>query len=124
MHWQGIDVALGQTFHWSMGSTYVQNPPYFEGMTKAPAPVTDVKDARVLGLFLDSITTDHISPAGSIKAASPAGRYLLEHQVRPQDFNQYGTRRGNHEVMMRGTFANIRLKNQMVPGVEGGVTRH
>ena len=124
VHWQNIDVALGQTYHWSMGSTYVQNPPYFEGMTRAPAPVTDVKEARVLGLFLDSITTDHISPAGSIKAASPAGRYLLEHQVRPQDFNQYGTRRGNHEVMMRGTFANIRLKNQMVPGVEGGVTRH
>ncbi len=119
VHWQGIDVALGQTFHWSMGSTYVQNPPYFEGMTKAPAPVADVKEARVLGLFLDSITTDHISPAGSIKAASPAGRYLLEHQVRPQDFNQYGTRRGNHEVMMRGTFANIRLKNQMVPGDRG-----
>ena len=124
VHWQNIDVALGQTYHWSMGSTYVQNPPYFEGMTKAPAPVQDIAEARVLGLFLDSITTDHISPAGSIKAASPAGRYLLEHQVRPQDFNQYGTRRGNHEVMMRGTFANIRLKNQMVPGVEGGVTRH
>ncbi|MBH0619518.1 aconitate hydratase, partial [Salmonella enterica] len=124
VHWQNVDVALGQTYHWSMGSTYVQNPPYFEGMTKAPAPVADIKEARVLGLFLDSITTDHISPAGSIKAASPAGRYLLEHQVRPQDFNQYGTRRGNHEVMMRGTFANIRLKNQMVPGVEGGVTRH
>ena len=124
VNWQNIDVVLGQTYRWTMGSTYVQNPPYFEGMTREPAPVTDIENARVLGLFLDSITTDHISPAGSIKAASPAGRYLLDHQVRPQDFNQYGTRRGNHEVMMRGTFANIRLKNQMVPGVEGGVTRH
>ncbi len=124
VHWQTIEVALGETFRWSPGSTYVQNPPYFEGMTKEPAPVTDIENARILGLFLDSITTDHISPAGSIKASSPAGRYLLDHQVRPQDFNQYGTRRGNHEVMMRGTFANIRLKNQMVPGVEGGVTHH
>ncbi|HEX4767599.1 MAG TPA: aconitate hydratase AcnA [Lichenihabitans sp.] len=124
VHWQTIDVAIGKTFRWNMASTYVQNPPYFEGMTKEPAPVADIEKARILGLFLDSITTDHISPAGSIKASSPAGRYLLDHQVRPQDFNQYGTRRGNHEVMMRGTFANIRLKNQMVPGVEGGVTHH
>ncbi len=123
-NWRGIEVDGGKTFHWSMASTYVQNPPYFEGITKHPVPVTNVENARVLGLFLDSITTDHISPAGSIKAASPAGRYLMDHQVRPQDFNQYGTRRGNHEVMMRGTFANIRLKNQMLPGTEGGVTRH
>ncbi len=123
-NWRGIEVEGGKTFHWSMASTYVQNPPYFEGMTKRPAAVTNVVEARVLALLLDSITTDHISPAGSIKAASPAGRYLMEHQVRPQDFNQYGTRRGNHEVMMRGTFANIRLKNQMLPGTEGGVTRH
>ena len=123
-HWRGIEVPTSQTYHWSMASTYVRNPPYFEGLTKTPPAIADVKDARVLGLFLDSITTDHISPAGSIKAAAPAGRYLMDHQVRPQDFNQYGTRRGNHEVMMRGTFANIRIKNQMVPGVEGGVTRH
>ena len=102
----------------------MQNPPYFEGMHREPEPVTDIVGARVLGLFLDSITTDHISPAGSIRANSPAGAYLIEHQVRPADFNQYGTRRGNHEVMMRGTFANIRIKNQMVPGVEGGVTVH
>ncbi len=122
--WQAVEVARSQTYHWSMASTYVRNPPYFEGLTKTPAAVADVKDARVLALLLDSITTDHISPAGSIKAASPAGRYLMEHQVRPQDFNQYGTRRGNHEVMMRGTLANIRIKNQMVPGVEGGITRH
>ena len=123
-NWQGISVDTSKTFQWQMGSTYVQNPPYFEGMTKEPVPVQDVANARILGLFLDSITTDHISPAGSIKAASPAGRYLMEHQVRPQDFNQYGTRRGNHDVMMRGTFANIRLKNLMLPGTEGGVTRH
>jgi aconitate hydratase len=93
-------------------------------MPRTPAPLTDIIDARVLGLFLDSITTDHISPAGSIKAASPAGKYLIDHKVKPADFNQYGTRRGNHEVMMRGTFANIRIKNQMLPGVEGGVTVH
>jgi aconitate hydratase len=104
-----------------MGSTYVQNPPYFEGMTKVPAPVTDIVDARILGLFQDSITTDHISPAGNIRANSPAGAYLQEHQVRVQDFNQYGTRRGNHEVMMRGTFANIRIKNQMVRDASGTV---
>ena len=102
----------------------MQNPPYFEGMDKQQQPIDDIVDARVLGLFLDSITTDHISPAGSIKEESPAGEYLRDHQVRPKDFNQYGTRRGNHQVMMRGTFANIRIKNQMVPGVEGGVTIH
>ncbi|MGE3148700.1 MAG: aconitate hydratase AcnA [Pseudorhodoplanes sp.] len=123
-NWRKIAVKGGLTFKWSPSSTYVQNPPYFEGMQKRPTPVEDIIDARVLGLFLDSITTDHISPAGSIKQASPAGEYLRDHQVRPQDFNQYGTRRGNHEVMMRGTFANIRIKNQMVPGVEGGVTIH
>ena len=123
-NWQQVQVAGGSTYNWSIGSTYVQNPPYFEGLTKEPVPLTDIHDARILGLFLDSITTDHISPAGSIRASSPAGSYLLQHQVRPADFNQYGTRRGNHEVMMRGTFANIRIKNQMVPGVEGGVTTH
>ncbi|MEZ5999973.1 aconitate hydratase AcnA [Hyphomonas sp.] len=123
-HWQGIEVSGGQTYSWPPGSTYVQNPPYFEGMSLDVDDPTDVKDARVLAVFGDSITTDHISPAGSIKASSPAGVYLQEHQVSPLDFNSYGSRRGNHEVMMRGTFANIRIKNQMVPGVEGGVTIH
>ncbi len=120
--WQGIKVTGGQTYAWSSGSTYVQNPPYFTGMTMTPAPVEDIVNARILGLFGDSITTDHISPAGSIKRNGPAGTYLMEHQVRPADFNSYGSRRGNHEVMMRGTFANIRIRNHMVPGVEGGVT--
>ncbi|MHB2165525.1 aconitate hydratase AcnA [Alsobacter sp. R-9] len=122
--WRKIKVEGGLTYGWNNKSTYVQNPPYFTGMSKTPKPVTDIVGARVLGLFLDSITTDHISPAGSIKAASPAGKYLMANKVDPADFNQYGTRRGNHEVMMRGTFANIRIKNQIVPGVEGGVTIH
>ncbi|HEY6257769.1 MAG TPA: aconitate hydratase AcnA [Xanthobacteraceae bacterium] len=122
--WRKITVKGALTYGWDSKSTYVQNPPYFVGMGRSPAPVTDIVDARVLGLFLDSITTDHISPAGSIKADSPAGKYLMAHKVKPIDFNQYGTRRGNHEVMLRGTFANIRLKNQMVPGVEGGMTVH
>jgi aconitate hydratase len=122
--WSKIGVKGGLTYAWDRKSTYVQNPPYFERMPRAPQPLTDVIDARILGLFLDSITTDHISPAGSIKVDSPAGKYLLDHKVKPTDFNQYGTRRGNHEVMMRGTFANIRIKNQMVPGVEGGFTVH
>src|SRR6266567_3474707 len=112
------------TYAWDAKSTYVQNPPYFAGMSKMPHPPGDIVDGRILGLFLDSITTDHISPAGSIKPSSPAGEYLIARKVKPIDFNQYGTRRGNHEVMMRGTFANIRIKNQMVPGVEGGVTIH
>ena len=123
-NWQKIAVPLGETYAWDDRSTYVQNPPYFEGMEMTPEPVTDILDARVMGLFLDSITTDHISPAGSIKEASPAGVYLRDHQVRPADFNQYGTRRGNHQVMMRGTFANIRIKNQMLGGKEGGLTKH
>jgi aconitate hydratase len=123
-HWRKISLKGGMTYEWNRKSTYVQNPPYFAGMSRSPAPITDIVDARILGLFLDSITTDHISPAGSIKVDSPAGKYLLAHKVKPVDFNQYGTRRGNHEVMMRGTFANIRIKNQMVPGVEGGVTIH
>jgi aconitate hydratase len=123
-NWRKIAVKGGLTYAWDDRSTYVQNPPYFEGMEKRQRPIEDIVDARVLGLFLDSITTDHISPAGSIKESSPAGEYLRDHQVRPKDFNQYGTRRGNHQVMMRGTFANIRIKNQMVPGVEGGVTIH
>ncbi|AWN47917.1 aconitate hydratase AcnA [Methylobacterium terrae] len=126
-NWKNVEVTQAETFAWNGGSTYVQNPPYFVGMEKTPKPVEDVVNARILGLFLDSITTDHISPAGNIRAASPAGHYLQEHQVRVQDFNQYGTRRGNHEVMMRGTFANIRIKNQMVRDeagnvVEGGYT--
>jgi aconitate hydratase len=123
-NWRKIAVKGGLTYAWDDRSTYVQNPPYFEGMDKRQKPLEDVVDARVLALLLDSITTDHISPAGSIKQESPAGEYLRDHQVRPKDFNQYGTRRGNHQVMMRGTFANIRLKNQMVPGVEGGFTIH
>ncbi len=128
-NWKKVKVPSGPSYSWDFGSTYVRNPPYFEGMTMTPDPVEDIVNARILGLFLDSITTDHISPAGSIKAASPAGTYLTEHQVRPIDFNQYGTRRGNHEVMMRGTFANIRIKNQVVKDssgnvVEGGLTLH
>ena len=122
--WRKIKVTGGLTYDWDQNSTYVQNPPYFTGMHREPEPVSDIIDARVLGLFLDSITTDHISPAGSIKPDSPAGHYLLAHGVSRADFNSYGARRGNHEVMMRGTFANIRIKNQMVPGVEGGVTIH
>ncbi len=123
-HWQAIKVSGGQTYDWPMASTYVQNPPYFEGMTMEVDAPEDVSKARILGLFADSITTDHISPAGSIKTASPAGRYLQEFQISPVDFNSYGARRGNHQVMMRGTFANIRIKNQMVAGTEGGVTIH
>ena len=123
-NWRKISVKGGTTYEWDRKSTYVQNPPYFAGMTRNPQPITDIVDGRILGLFLDSITTDHISPAGSIKQDSPAGKYLIEHKVKPVDFNQYGTRRGNHEVMMRGTFANIRIKNQMLRGVEGGLTVH
>ncbi|MFD2182602.1 aconitate hydratase AcnA [Rhodoplanes azumiensis] len=123
-NWAKISVKGGLTYAWDNASTYVQNPPYFTGMGKTPGATSDIVEARVIGLFLDSITTDHISPAGSIKVTSPAGQYLIDHKVKPVDFNQYGTRRGNHEVMMRGTFANIRIKNQMVPGVEGGVTIH
>jgi len=102
----------------------VQNPPYFEGMTMDVKPLASIKGARILGLLGDSITTDHISPAGNIRKVSPAGENLLEHQVRPSDFNSYGARRGNHQVMMRGTFANIRIKNEMVPGIEGGISKH
>jgi aconitate hydratase len=112
------------TYSWNSGSTYVQNPPYFEGLEVTPAPVEDIVDARILGLFQDSITTDHISPAGSIKRDGPAGTYLIEHQVRPAEFNSYGSRRGNHNVMMRGTFANVRIKNTMMAGKEGGNTVH
>jgi aconitate hydratase len=123
--WQAIRVdAESDTYRWNGGSTYVQNPPYFTGMTMDVAPIASVQGARVLASLGDSITTDHISPAGSIKKASPAGDYLLEHQVRQVDFNSYGARRGNHEVMMRGTFANIRIRNELVQGIEGGMTRH
>ena len=123
-NWQGIKVSGGQTYDWQGDSTYVKNPPYFDGLTMTPKAVTDVIEARILGVFGDSITTDHISPAGSIKKASPAGAYLMEHGVEPADFNSYGARRGNHEVMMRGTFANIRIRNKITPDIEGGVTKH
>jgi aconitate hydratase len=121
-NWRKVKAPKGQTYNWPMASTYVKNPPFFEGMTVKPQPVSDVKQARILALFGDSITTDHISPAGNIKAAAPAGIYLSEHQVRPQDFNSYGARRGNFELMERGTFANIRIKNEMMGGEEGGNT--
>ena len=123
-HWQGIKIEGGQTYAWDDNSTYVQNPPYFTGLTMEPAPVKDIVEARVLAIFGDSITTDHISPAGSIKKTSPAGAYLTAHGVDALDFNSYGARRGNHEVMMRGTFANIRIRNKITPEIEGGVTRH
>jgi aconitate hydratase A / 2-methylisocitrate dehydratase len=122
--WRAIPLAGGETYAWSESSTYIQNPPYFEGMTMTPVPPSDIILARPLAIFGDSITTDHISPAGAIKLDSPAGQYLLAHQVAKGDFNSYGARRGNHEVMMRGTFANIRIKNRMIPGTEGGFTRH
>ncbi|MBL4891100.1 MAG: aconitate hydratase AcnA [Rhizobiaceae bacterium] len=122
--WQAIDTSGGATYDWDEQSTYVQNPPYFEGMSMEPDAVEDINSARVLGLFADSITTDHISPAGVIKGDGPAGDYLRDHQVRPIDFNSFGSRRGNHQVMMRGTFANIRIKNQMLDGVEGGYSTH
>jgi len=123
-NWQGIKVAGGQTYAWDVGSTYVQNPPYFQDIKMTPDPVTDIIEARVLSIFGDSITTDHISPAGSIRATSPAGRYLLERQVGQNEFNGYGSRRGNHEVMMRGTFANLRIRNRINPEIEGGITKH
>ena len=122
--WQTIGGSGGITYEWDALSTYVANPPYFEGLTIEPEAVADIEEAGILGLFGDSITTDHISPAGVIKADGPAGQYLTSHNVPPAEFNSYGSRRGNHEVMMRGTFANIRIKNQMVPGTEGGVTIH
>ncbi len=123
-NWKNIDSPEGEIYTWDDTSTYVKNPPYFDGMTRDPAAVQDVKGARVLALLGDSVTTDHISPAGSIAKDSPAARYLIEQGVQPVDFNSYGSRRGNHEVMMRGTFANIRLRNRLAPGTEGGWTRH
>ena len=122
--WRKVRVKTGMTFEWDGSSTYIAHPPYFEGMSKEPKPLADVHLARPLALLGDSITTDHISPAGSIKKESPAGEYLISYQVRPTDFNSYGARRGHHEVMMRGTFANIRIRNEMVSGVEGGMTKH
>jgi len=122
--WRSVPVAEGQTFAWDGGSTYVLRPPFFEDMTAEPSPVTDIDGARVLAVLGDSVTTDHISPAGSIRPSSPAGRYLTGHGVAESEFNSYGARRGNHEVMMRGTFANVRLRNQLAPGTEGGVTLH
>ena len=121
-HWKKVKVTASETYRWDPTSTYVQNPPYFEGMAPEPKPVEDIAGARILALFGDSITTDHISPAGPIKASSPAGTFLQEHQVRPAEFNSYGARRGNHEVMERGTFANIRIRNEMLGGKEGGNT--
>ena len=122
--WQGIKISRSETCDWDTQSTYIQNPPYFDGMTLQPEAVKDIENARILALFGDSITTDHISPAGAIKEDSPAGQYLKEHQVPVREFNSYGSRRGNHEVMMRGTFANIRIRNKLLPGSEGGVTLH
>jgi aconitate hydratase len=121
--WRGLPTPQGDTFEWDPDSTYVRKPPYFEGMRREPSPVSDIHGARVLAVLGDSVTTDHISPAGSIKADSPAGRYLTEHGIARTDFNSYGSRRGNHEVMIRGTFANIRLRNKLAPGTEGGLTR-
>jgi aconitate hydratase len=122
--WREVATATGDTFSWDHGSTYVLRPPFLEGLTMTPAPVTEVVGARVLAKLGDSVTTDHISPAGNISPTTPAGHYLAEHGVARGDFNSYGTRRGNHEVMVRGTFANVRLRNQLAPGTEGGFTLH
>ena len=123
-HWRGLEVPAGDLFRWQKDSLYVKAPPFFDGVEATPAPIGDIKDARVLAMLADSVTTDHISPAGSIGADTPAGKYLIANGVAPRDFNSYGARRGNHEVMVRGTFANIRLRNELVPGVEGGFTAH
>jgi aconitate hydratase len=123
-NWKGIDSPEGEIYTWDDASTYVKNPPYFDGMTAEPAAVTEIEGARALALLGDSVTTDHISPAGGIAMDSPAAAYLQAQGVKPSDFNSYGSRRGNHEVMMRGTFANIRLRNQLAPGTEGGWTKH
>jgi len=122
-NWQGLKFPTGDVYQWEPDSTYIRKAPYFDGITPTPAPVTDILGARVLAVLGDSVTTDHISPAGNIKANGPAGKYLAEHGVKPADFNSYGSRRGNHEVMVRGTFANVRLRNKLAPGTEGGVTR-
>jgi len=122
-NWQNLKFPAGDTYGWEPDSTYIRKAPYFDGMAKEPSPVEDIAAARVLAVLGDSVTTDHISPAGSIKLNGPAGKYLTEHGVKPADFNSYGSRRGNHEVMVRGTFANVRLRNKLAPGTEGGVTR-
>src|SRR3989442_1691438 len=122
--WRGLPVPKGETYAWEDDSTYIRRAPYFDDMTLKPVPVEDIHGARVLAVLGDSVTTDHISPAGAIKKDSPAGKYLQEHGVKPADFNSYGSRRGNHEVMVRGTFANVRLRNKLVPNLEGGFTRH
>ena len=122
-NWQGLKFPTGDVYQWEPDSTYIRQAPYFDGMTMEPAPVTEILGARVLAVLGDSVTTDHISPAGNIKASGPAGKYLAEHGVKPAEFNSYGSRRGNHEVMVRGTFANVRLRNKLAPGTEGGVTR-
>jgi aconitate hydratase len=123
-NWQHLKFPSGETYGWEGDSTYIRKAPYFDGMAATPAPVEEISGARVLAVLGDSVTTDHISPAGSIKLNGPAGKYLTDHGVKPADFNSYGSRRGNHEVMMRGTFANIRLRNLLAPGTEGGVTQH
>jgi aconitate hydratase len=123
-HWKGMQVPEGDLYQWDDKSTYIKLPPYFENMPKNPAALADIEGARVLAVLGDSVTTDHISPAGSIAVESPAGKYLVAHGVKPHEFNSYGARRGNHEVMMRGTFANIRLRNQLAPGTEGSWTVH
>jgi aconitate hydratase len=120
--WRGVETTDSETYDWPPTSTYVQNPPYFQNMGKEPGTISNVENARILAILGDMTTTDHISPAGSFKETSPAGKYLKERQVQPREFNSYGSRRGNHEVMMRGTFANIRIKNEMLDGVEGGYT--
>src|SRR5262249_49445844 len=122
--WQRLNAPSGEIFQWDPNSTYVKRPPYFENMPRHAPPLKDIRGARVLAVLGDSVTTDHISPAGSIQPESPAGKYLIAHGVSPKDFNSYGARRGNHEIMMRGTFANVRLRNQMAPGTEGGWTVH
>src|SRR5690606_35858344 len=122
--WQGLPVPTGDRFAWEGDSTYIRKPPFRENLTREPAPPQEIEGARVLALLGDSITTDHISPAGAIRADTPAGQYLIEQGVQPRDFNSYGSRRGNHEVMMRGTFANVRLRNQLAPGTEGGWTTY
>jgi aconitate hydratase len=122
--WRGLDVPRGELFAWDDQSSYIKRPPYFDGMPREPQAPQDVRQARVLALLGDSVTTDHISPAGAIGRNTPAGKYLMDREIDPSDFNSYGTRRGNHEVMVRGTFANVRLRNQLAPGTEGGWTRH
>ena len=120
--WAALEVPQGERYEWGTTSTYVRQPPYFEDMPDEPAPLQDIHGARALAKLGDSVTTDHISPAGNIRKESPAGKWLIEHDVAPADFNSYGSRRGNHEVMIRGTFANVRLRNQLAPGTEGGIT--